>query len=135
MFGCGDQIQETVTQFVVCIKNYKIMMLFRKHQLCASRCGKNVTIDHLIVHCPVFGTLWQLVKSWIGVYSVDPYQVTNHFYQFVHSTGGFAQRRSFIHLIWLCCNWVLWNERNHILFAKKGNSTLHLLEKVKISSL
>ena len=54
-------------------------------QLCVSGCGQNETIDHLIIHCPVFGNLWQLVKSWIGVYSVDPYQVTDNFYQFVHS--------------------------------------------------
>jgi len=60
------------------------------NQLCVSGCGQIETIDHLIIHCPVFGNLWQLVKSLIGVYSVDPYQVTDHFYQFVHSSGGLA---------------------------------------------
>jgi hypothetical protein len=105
------------------------------NQLCVSGCGQNETIDHLIIHCPVFGNLWQLVKSWIGVYSVDPQQVTDHFYQFAHSSGGYAPRRSLLHLIWLCCIWVLWNERNQRLFANKVNSTMQLLEKVKMSSL
>jgi len=104
-------------------------------QLCVSECGQIETIDHLIIHRPVFGNLWQLVKSWIGVYSVDPYQVTDHFYQFVHSSGGLARRWSFLYLIWLCCIWVLWNERNQRLFANKANSTVQLLEKVKMSSL
>ena len=77
------------------------------NQLCISGCGQNETIDHLLIHCPVFGNLWQLVKSWIGVYSVCPQQVTDHFYQFVHSSSGNARRRSFLQLIWLCCIWVL----------------------------
>lgn len=36
-----------------------------------------------------------LIKFWIGVYSVDPFQVTDHFNQFVHSSGGYAPRRVF----------------------------------------
>jgi len=77
-------------------------------QLCVSGCGQNETIDHLIIHCPIFGNLWQLIMSWLGVYYVDPQEVTYHFYQFVPSSGGYAPRRSFLHLIWLCCIWVLW---------------------------
>jgi len=80
--------------------------------LCVSGCGQNETLDHLIIHCPIFGNLWQLVKSWLGVYSVDPQHVTDHFNQFVLSSGGYVPRWSFLHLIWLCCIWVLWNERN-----------------------
>jgi len=78
-------------------------------QLCVIGCGQNETIDHLIIHSPVFGNLWQQIKAWIGVFYVDPQQVTNHYYQFVHSSGGYAPRRSFLHLICLCGIWVLWN--------------------------
>ena len=28
-------------------------------QLCVTGCGQNENIDHLIIHCPVFGNLWQ----------------------------------------------------------------------------
>ena len=72
-------------------------------QLCVSGCGQNETLDHLIIHCPIYGNLSQLIKSWLGVYYVDPQQNTDYFYQFVHSSGGYASRRSFLHLIWLCC--------------------------------
>jgi len=68
-------------------------------QLCVSGCVQNETLDHLIIHCPIFGNLSQLIKSWLGVYFVDPQQVTERFYQFVHSSGSYASQRSFLHLI------------------------------------
>ena len=73
------------------------------NQLCILGCGQQETIDHLIIHCNIFGDLWKHIKSWIGVYSVDPHQVTDRFNQFVYSSGGYAPHRSFLHLIWLCC--------------------------------
>jgi hypothetical protein len=72
-------------------------------QLCVSGCGQNETATHLIIHCSTFGSLWQLVKNWIGVFSVDPHNVMDHFHQFIYSTGGYNSRRSFLQLIWLCC--------------------------------
>lgn len=74
-----------------------------ENQLCVSGCGQQETIDHLIIHCNIFGDLWKHIKSWIGVYLVDPQQVTDHFYQFVHSSGAYALRRSILNLVWLCC--------------------------------
>ncbi|AES76150.1 hypothetical protein MTR_6g072090 [Medicago truncatula] len=70
-------------------------------------CGQNETIDHLIIRCPIFGDLWQQIKTWIGVFSVDPHQVLDHYYQFVYSSGGYAPRMYFLHLICLCGIWVL----------------------------
>lgn len=104
-------------------------------QLCDTGCGQNENIDHLIIHCPVFDNLWQYIKTWIGVFSVDPQQVMEHYYQFVHSWGGYAPRRSFLHLVWLCGIWVLWNERNQRLFANTAKTAVQLLEKFKITSL
>ena len=51
---------------------------------------KNETIDHLIIHCPIFGDLWLQLKSWIGVFSVDPHQVLDHYYHFVYSSFDLA---------------------------------------------
>jgi len=104
-------------------------------QLCISGCGQIETAEHLIIHCPIFGSLWQLVKSWLGVYSVDPQHVMEYFHQFIYSSGGHTSRRSFLHMTWLCCIWVLWNERNHQLFSNNVKSIMQLLEKVKITTL
>ena len=50
-------------------------------QLCVSGCGQNETAEHLIIHCPTFGSLWQHVKTWLGVYSVDPQHVMYRFFK------------------------------------------------------
>lgn len=76
-------------------------------QLCISGCGQIETTEHLFIHCPIFCSLWQLVKS---------QHVRDHFHQFIYSSGGHISRCSFLHMIWLCCIWVLWDERNHRLF-------------------
>jgi len=104
-------------------------------QLCISGCGQHETTEHLIIHCLTFGSLWQLVKSWLGVYSVDHQHVMDHFHQFIYSSGGHSSRRSFLHMVWLCCIWVLWNERNHQLFSNNVKSIMQLMEKVKITTL
>ena len=72
-------------------------------QLYVSRCAQNETAEYLIIHCSTFGSLWQLMKTWIGVYSADPQHVLEHFNQFKYSSGGYTPRRSFLHMIWLCC--------------------------------
>jgi hypothetical protein len=68
-------------------------------QLCVSGCGQIESADHLIIHCPFFGSLWQHVRNWLGVYFVDPQCVLDHCQQFRFSTGGYYPRRSFLHMI------------------------------------
>jgi hypothetical protein len=53
-------------------------------QLCVSGWGQNETAEHLIVHSPTFGSLWQHIKSGLGVYYVDPQHVMDHFHQFIY---------------------------------------------------
>jgi len=64
-----------------------------------------ITFDNqlCVSGCYIFGDLWKHIKSWIDVYSVDPQQGTDHFYEFFHSSGAYAPRRSYLHLVWLCC--------------------------------
>jgi len=39
-----------------------------------------IPIDaHLLIHCPIFGVLWQHVKTWIGFNSTDPRHILDHF--------------------------------------------------------
>jgi hypothetical protein len=39
--------------------------------LCVNGCGTLETANHLFLSCPVFAPLWNLVRSWIGVVSID----------------------------------------------------------------
>jgi len=102
---------------------------------CVSGCGNEESTSRLFLHCDVFGSLWQYIRSWIGVSGVDPHNISEHLYQFIHYTGHTKARRSFLQLIWLLCVWLIWNERNNRLFNNFETPTVQLLEKAKYHSL
>jgi len=76
-----------------------------------------------------------MVRAWLGVEGVDSHAIPDHFMQFIQYAGGLKSRRSFFHLIWLQCVWVLWNERNDRLFRGRMCSLPQLLDKIKSNSL
>jgi hypothetical protein len=84
--------------------------------LCVTGCGGEETAHHLFLSCPVFSPLWSLLRFWVGISSADPLSLDDHFLQFVHSAGGSRARRFFMQLLWLCCIWVVWHERNNKIF-------------------
>jgi hypothetical protein len=101
---------------------------------CVSGCGGIESAQHLFLTCSTFGPLWALVRSWIGFSAADAYTLHDHLIQFTYSAGGLRARRSFLHLIWLACVWVVWNERNHRLFNNASSPVHLLLDKVKLFS-
>jgi len=68
--------------------------------LCVSGCGYLESAQHLFLYCPTFAALWPMVRDWIGFDGVDTNVLSDHFVQFVHSTGGnkIKQRRLFFSL-------------------------------------
>jgi hypothetical protein len=71
--------------------------------LCVSGCGGVESTQHLFLSCSFFGSLWSLVRSWIGFSSMDSQTLFDHFLQFTFSSGGFRARQSFLQFIWLLC--------------------------------
>jgi len=102
---------------------------------CVSGCGQAESASHLFLHCDVFGSLWQHIRSWIGVSGVDPFNLIDHFFQFIHYTGSLKSRSSFLQLLWLLCVWLIWGERNNRIFNNVETPILQLLDKVKFHSL
>ncbi|GAU40282.1 hypothetical protein TSUD_60730 [Trifolium subterraneum] len=76
-------------------------ILSPKVHFCTSGCGEIESAHHLFISCNTFGSLWTLVRSWIGIRSVDSISVQDHFVRFTSSAGGSRARRSFLQLIWL----------------------------------
>ncbi|GAU27943.1 hypothetical protein TSUD_146580 [Trifolium subterraneum] len=70
-------------------------------QSCVAGCADIESAQHLFISCGTFGSLWSSVRSWLGVHSVDPHSVADHFLQFTFSAGGLRAR--FLQLIWLLC--------------------------------
>jgi hypothetical protein len=115
--------------------------LVRRHiiapdaQLCVTSCGGVETVHHLFPSYPVFASLLHLIRGWVGTSAADPYLLSDHFVLFVYSAGGTRARRSFLQLLWLCCIWVVWQERNIRIFKANESSVLQLFEKVKVHCL
>ena len=103
--------------------------------ICVSGCGQEESAPHLFLHCHVFGSIWQHIRSWIGVTGVDTDNVSDHFHQFFHYSGHLKARRSFLQLLWLLCVWLVLNEQNNRLFKNTETSIEQLLDKVKFHSL
>jgi len=40
--------------------------------------------DHLFLECPLFSSVWHLIRNWIGICSADPHRLPNHFIPFGH---------------------------------------------------
>ncbi|GAU15866.1 hypothetical protein TSUD_40870 [Trifolium subterraneum] len=104
-------------------------------QLCVNGCGGLETAHHLFLSCLVFAPLWGEVTSWIDISPAAQISLQDHFIQFIHSSGGQRARRSFLQLIWLCCIWVIWHERNNRIFKAKETTIYQMLDKVKAFSL
>ncbi|KAK2447954.1 hypothetical protein QL285_007262 [Trifolium repens] len=55
---------------------------------CVSGCGSIESAQHLFLSCNTFGSLWALVRSWIGFSAVDAHTLPDHFVQLTYSAGG-----------------------------------------------
>jgi hypothetical protein len=98
-------------------------------------CGHDESVSHLLLHCDRYVALWRHIRTWIGVTGADPHDISEHLFQFIHYTGHSTKRRSFLHLVWLLCAWLIWNARNNFIFINNHTTVEQLLEKVKFHSL
>ncbi|WJX36765.1 hypothetical protein P8452_24608 [Trifolium repens] len=46
---------------------------------CVTGCGGVETVHHLFLSCPVFSSLWSLIRSWVGISSSDLLSIHDHF--------------------------------------------------------
>lgn len=72
-------------------------------RFCVSGCGQVESAQHLFLTCSTlfltcstFGSLWQLVRSLIGLSGADTQVLSDHFCQFIYSTCGLKARYSFL---------------------------------------
>jgi hypothetical protein len=54
---------------------------------CVAGCEFDESAPHLFLHCDIFGSLWQHIRTWIDVSGVEPYNIHDHFIQFTNSIG------------------------------------------------
>jgi len=103
--------------------------------LCVAGCGLPESTQHLFLLCNTFGSLWQLVRDWIGCSGAETNNISAYLLQFTLLTGVGKARSSFMQLIWLLCVRVVWNEQNNRLFNNVVAPIPRLLDKIKMLSL
>ena len=101
-------------------------------QMCVGGCGVQETNEHLFLNCGDFAQLWQLVRNWLHVFIALPSNTEEHFLQFGSASGHARSRCSFMFMIWFATSWVIWKERNNIIFRGEEKTTLKLLENIKL---
>jgi hypothetical protein len=102
---------------------------------CVAGCSQDESVSHLFLHCDDYRELWRLIRSWIGVSGVEPFDIGEHFFQFIHLTWHSRKRRSFLQLVWLLSVWMVWNDRNNRIFNNNHTTVEQILEKIKFQSL
>ena len=66
---------------------FRIGIISQESQFCVGGCGLLETTNHLFLDRSFFGSLWQLVRKWLGIHSVDLSIITNNILQFDNLSG------------------------------------------------
>jgi hypothetical protein len=84
------------------------------------------TVDHLLLHCPVAGILWNWVFCVFGISWVIFGRVADMLFGW---WNGLGQHPSDIwNLIPLCLMWIVWKEGNRLIFEAVTSSDSKLLD-------
>ena len=84
------------------------------------------TIDHILLHCVLARSLWNLLVSLFGVSWVLPYSVKEALLGWFGPCVG-KERKKVWFLAPLCLFWIAWKERNNRVFENEG----HLVQGCK----
>jgi hypothetical protein len=109
-------------------------VLSHNEAVCVSGCGRIESATHLFLDCDVFGSLWSHVWLWLGISSVTPGDIQQHFFQFINMPGLPRSTHLFLKVIWVTSVWIIWKERNDRVFNNKVSIPSILIEKVKLTS-
>ncbi|AES94437.1 hypothetical protein MTR_5g014380 [Medicago truncatula] len=101
---------------------------------CAAGCGNLETAHHIFLDCAIAASVWTLVRSWLGIFSVAPNVIQQHFIQFSPMAGMTRSSHLFFKTVWLACVWVFWKEINHRIFKNIASDPSVLINKVKFHS-
>jgi len=56
--------------------------------LCTSGSRDSESASHLFLQCNFFGSIWLLVRAWLGFSSVNPLDFRDHLVQFTFGGGS-----------------------------------------------
>ena len=92
---------------------------------CMCRCNGE-TVEHLLLHCPVAGALWNWVFQTFGIHWVISATVADLLFSWWNGLGCLSSD------IWdfvpACLMWTIWKERNQRIFEDAFKADNQILE-------
>jgi hypothetical protein len=78
--------------------------------------------------------VWYEIFKWLGVVIVMPPNIFLLFYCFSEAAKSKMVRKGF-RLVWHTVIWSLWRARNNVIFNRKIEEPIGIVEEVKVLSL
>ena len=78
-------------------------ILSHEAAICSDVCGQAETASHLFLQCDTYASMWQLVRSWLGVSGVDPPSLHDHFFSSVYSLSRWHEGLSIFPPVGVAC--------------------------------
>jgi len=72
--------------------------------------------------------------QWVGISFISPESMSDHLHQFEYLAGLPRFTYSFLKVIWHAIVWVIWKERNNMIFHNKAQDLVKLLDHVRFMS-
>ena len=82
----------------------------------------------------MFGSVWNKIYRWLGIYFISPDSVNDHLQQFSYMAGLLRFTQTFFKVIWHTCVWIVWKERNNRTFKDKAQDFEQIFDNVKFVS-
>jgi len=89
---------------------------------------------HLFLSCPTFAQFGIICANGLVFQGLILCVCRITFLQFGQSRGNYRRLWASLILIWLACIWVLWKERNNMIFNNKDALMDEIVDKVKLHS-
>jgi hypothetical protein len=77
--------------------------------------------------------VWERIFSWIRLNFFLPHSCVSLLNLFAATPGNKKTRQGMI-MIWCAAVWVLWNQRNQIIFSNGNSDILGAVEEIKLVS-
>ena len=62
---------------------------------------------------------------------VAPFDVSDHYTQFIFGSGGPQVQNTLLNAIWLAIVWEIWKKINNRILNVKDHSIMHIVDKIK----
>lgn len=114
--------------------------LFKRHVLnvqqdlrCVFGSGGLESTNHLFLNCPRVGFVWMKVYGWLGFDVVLPFELEAAYLFHKGLFHGKKGRKRGV-VVWLSVLWMVWLERNAVLFSNAQVDVIRILDLIKCRS-